>query len=221
MKINIKINKNINANTDTDTNINTNTNINININTNINTKYIGKKIIHFHEIDSTQKEAERRIKNKVAENGEIIIADNQTQGKGTHGREWYTGNNKNIAFSIILFPKCNINQIQNLTILIAECMVESLRNLYQINIEIKNPNDLVINKLKLGGILTQITTLNEVVETLIIGVGLNVKEQVFIKELTSIATSLKREFPNIEFSIKDIINEFCEVFEKEYDKLVK
>ena len=68
---------------------------------NIGTNFIGKNILFFNEIDSTQKEAKRRINKGEAKNGEIIIANNQLEGEGTHGRKWYTGENENIAVSII------------------------------------------------------------------------------------------------------------------------
>lgn len=188
---------------------------------NIKTNYLAKEIIYFNEISSTQNEAEKRIKQNIAKNGEIIIANSQTNGKGTHGRKWYTGNNENIAFSIVLFPNCNINQFKNLTIIIANCIVDTLKKLYNINVNIKYPNDIIYNNLKLGGILTQTTTINEKVKTLIIGIGLNVNQLDFAEEISEIATSLKREFNNIEFSKVDIIKEFCEIFEKEYDNLVE
>lgn len=188
---------------------------------NIETLYIGKEILYFNEVDSTQKEAERRISSNIAKNGEIIIANKQIAGKGTHGRKWYTEENENIAFSLVLFPNCNINKFKDLTLIIAECMVNTLKQLYNIDVQIKNPNDIIYNNLKLGGILTQTVTVAEIVKNLVIGIGLNVNQLNFVEEIKNIATSLKREFINIEFSREDIIKEFCEKFEIEYSKMLK
>lgn len=187
----------------------------------VKTLYIGKEILYFNEVDSTQKEAERRISSNIAKNGEIIIANKQIAGKGTHGRKWYTGESENIAFSLVLFPNCNINKFKDLTLIIAECMVDTLKQLYNIDVQIKNPNDIIYNNLKLGGILTQTVTVNEIVKNLVIGIGLNVNQLIFIDEIKNIATSLKREFVDIEFSREDIIKEFCEKFEIEYSKMLK
>lgn len=187
----------------------------------VKTLYIGKEILYFNEVDSTQKEAERRISSNIAKNGEIIIANKQIAGKGTHGRKWYTGENENIAFSLVLFPNCNINKFKDLTLIIAECMVNTLKQLYNIDVQIKNPNDIIYNNLKLGGILTQTVTVNEIVKNLVIGIGVNVNQLNFVEEIKNIATSLKREFINIEFSREDIIKEFCEKFEIEYSKMLK
>ena len=60
----------------------------------------------------------------LIDNGSILLADRQTSGVGTHGKNWYTGSEKNIAMTIILMPKCEVNQLDNLTIKIAKSMQE-------------------------------------------------------------------------------------------------
>ena len=72
------------------------------------------------------------------------------------------------------------------------------------------------NNLKLGGILTQCKTNKEIVKQLVIGIGFNVNQLQFPSEIQNIATSLKKEFKNIEFVVEDIINEFCEIFEEKF-----
>ena len=72
-----------------------------------NTKYLGKKVIYYEEIESTHKKAKELATSKT-ENGTIIIADKQTGGIGTKGRSWYTGNNRNCK----KYAKCNKRIIQ-------------------------------------------------------------------------------------------------------------
>lgn len=175
------------------------------------TRYLGKNIIFYDEIDSTQEEAKRRINN--LENGTIIIADKQTKGRGTKGRTWHTKND-NIAMTIILKPKCKIKDISDLTINIARIMKESIYDLYNYKLTIKEPNDLILNNKKICGILTESKTLGEDVESILIGIGLNVNETKFEKDIEEIATSLKMEF-NKNFNREDIIIKFIEMFEKE------
>ncbi len=186
----------------------------------VKTKYLAKDILYFDQIDSTQDEARRLIMNNKAKNGTIIIADKQIMGKGTHGRQWFTGNGKNIAFSFILFPHCNINQISELTVIIARSMITILKNLYNIELFIKEPNDIMYDNKKIGGILTQSNTKNELIKYIIIGIGINVNQLEFPGEIETIATSLKKEFPNINFKKEDIIKTFCEHFEKQFEKLI-
>lgn len=179
---------------------------------NLKTKIIGKNIIIFDKIDSTQTEAKKLAK-KGIENGTIIIADEQINGIGTHGRTWYTKKGKNIAFTIIIFPECNINELKNFTFDIANCIVESIYNISNEKLNIKIPNDIMINNKKVGGILTQVITEGEKIKYILIGIGINVNETDFSGEIKDIATSLKIEFKK-DFQREEILAEICNLFEK-------
>lgn len=182
---------------------------------NANTKYLGKKVIYYPEIDSTQLEAERLLKRKI-ENGTIVLADIQTRGRGTKERRWYTGEGTNIAMSIILYPNCLLKRMDGITIKIAKCMVDTIQRLYGYHIEIKDPNDLMLKGKKIGGILTQCTTNAEIVKSLVIGIGFNVNEENFSEDTKKIATSLKREYQK-EYKREEIISKFIEILEEELE----
>ncbi len=175
-------------------------------------KIIANEIYYFDEIDSTQKIA-KEFAEKQVNNGTVILANNQIKGIGTHDRKWYSEKEKNISFTLIIYPKCEVNNLDTLTIDIAENIVKTIYELYGIKLEIKNPNDIVYNKKKLGGILTQITTIGKQIKYLLIGIGINVNSIQFQEEIKDIATSLKIEF-NQEFSREEIIAGFCNNFEK-------
>ena len=96
----------------------------------LNTKFLGKNIEHYKEIDSTQSEIWRRIEKNNIKNGTIILADIQTDGIGTHGRIWRTDEINNIAFSFVIKTNCNISKLDGITIQIAEILVEVFRKLY-------------------------------------------------------------------------------------------
>ena len=150
--------------------------------------------IHYEKIDSTQKEVWRRIEKSI-----IISADIQTDGIGTHGRTWYTTQKGNIAFSIGLELNKSINKLNNLTIEIAEIILEVFENLYQIKLQIKHPNDIMINNQKVGGILTETKLQGEIVKYLVIGIGINTNNE-------EISTSIKKEF-GIEIDNSKVIEE--------------
>ena len=173
---------------------------------------IGKKIIFFEEIESTQKEIKRLAEERV-ENGTIVIADYQTNGIGTHDRKWYSEKGKNISFSLVIYPKCKVKELEELTLDIAKCIVDTIWEIYGYKLEIKKPNDIIYNEKKMGGILTQIVTSGESIKYLLIGIGVNVNGVNFPLDLQEIATSLKLEF-NREFSREKIISVFCTKFEK-------
>ncbi len=180
------------------------------------TKKIGKKIEYFEKIDSTHTYAKRIALNELT-NGKMVIAERQTAGIGTKGRTWYTGEGKNIAMTIILKPECKISQLEGLTKKIAECMKKAIYDLYRIPLEIKEPNDLILNHKKVCGILTEINTISEKINYLLISVGFNVNEDMFSKETENIATSLKKEYEN-DFEREDIIKRFIEILEKEIEE---
>ena len=105
---------------------------------NLNTKYLGRNIIYFKRIDSTQNEIWRLYKNENTPSGTLVIADFQTQGKGTHGRKWYTDEANNIAFSFLIKMNCNITRLNGLTKKIALIIKEILKQKYNIETKIKS-----------------------------------------------------------------------------------
>ena len=181
--------------------------------TNLQTNYLGRKFTYFKTIDSTQAEIWRRIKQKKINNGTLIFADLQTNGIGTHGRKWYTDEEKNIAFSFYIETNCDISKLEGITILIAEIFVDILKEKYNIVIDIKSPNDLMINGKKFGGILTESKVLSNITKYLVIGIGINTNKMTFNDDIKNLATSIKKEY-KVEVNSAEIISEFCNKFEK-------
>ncbi len=189
-------------------------NINIEKIKQASTKYIGKNILYYEEINSTHIEAKKLAIEKI-QDGTILIAKKQTNGIGTRGRSWYTGD-KNIAMTIILYPKCNIEKLNSITIQIAECMKQAINELYSYNLKIKEPNDLMLNNKKICGILTQIATKDDSIDYLLISIGFNVNEEEFSSDIVQTATSLKKEYGK-EFERERIICKFLEILEKKIE----
>lgn len=182
---------------------------------NAKTKYIGKQIEYFIEIDSTHKYA-KKISKANARNGKIIIAEMQTSAIGTKGKKWYSGKAKNIAMTIILKPNFKVKELEGLTTTIAECMRKTIFELYNYNLKIKKPNDLLINGKKICGILTEVNTIGEKINYLLISVGFNVNEDNFSEDIKETATSLKNEYGK-EFPREKIIVKFIENLEKKIE----
>ena len=180
---------------------------------NLNTKTLGRKLIYYREIDSTQLEMWRRIDNNTAHNGMIILADLQNKGLGTHGRTWYTEKNNNIACTLLITMKCKVSKLEGITLEIASILVKIFEKNYGIKISIKYPNDLVVNNKKIGGILTETKIKGEIVSHLVVGIGINTDQTNFNSEIDKIASSIKKEF-NIVVDRNKIISEFCNEFEK-------
>lgn len=177
-----------------------------------NTIYLGKEIIYKKQIESTQELARKLVKDN-AKNGTLVITDNQIKGKGTKGRTWETSKEKNITMTIILKPNLKIEKLEGLTLKIAQSIKEALKELYGYNLTIKVPNDLLLNGKKICGILTQTASIGNKVSYILIGIGFDVNEENFSKELESIATSLKKEYEK-EFEREEIIIKIIEKIEK-------
>lgn len=176
-----------------------------------------KNIEYFQEIESTHTYIKDIADNDLKKRELTVIAERQTKGIGTKGRVWHTGIKKNIAVSILLRPECNLERMNGLTVMIANCMKNVIYELYDIKLEIKYPNDLMLKNKKIGGILTEINTIGKKINFLIISIGFNVNEEEFSKEIREIATSLKKEYSNIEFSRDKIIMNFLEELENQLE----
>ena len=149
------------------------------------------KIINLESIDSTNEYA-NRIAKDVNENV-LIIANNQTNGRGTHGRNWFSEEGKNILMSFLIKDIKDYKSIDGITIKIGKIIHEILSSKFDLNFEIKLPNDILCNGKKICGILCESSIVNNKVNYLIIGIGINVNQVVFGEEIKDIATSLKRE----------------------------
>jgi BirA family biotin operon repressor/biotin-[acetyl-CoA-carboxylase] ligase len=129
------------------------------------------KIFKFKQVTSTNDLAIRIIKKKKNEIG-CIYADEQTKGRGTHGKQWIS--KKGNLFASIFFPLKNSYPPFNEFSIINPVLISSvIRRICKKNISIKWPNDVLLNKKKICGILQELITLNEK-KFLIIGFGINI-----------------------------------------------
>lgn len=165
-------------------------------------------IERYEEIESTHKYLKANYKKYNSKTA--IIANRQTAGIGTQGRSWFTGSDKNIAMSIIYKPLCKVEDLDGLTVKIAEILKQEIYDLYNIKLTIKEPNDLMLNNKKICGILTETNIIGNKINYLIISIGFNVNESDFPTELENIATSLYKEMGK-EFDKEEILQKFITV----------
>lgn len=182
-------------------------------------QFLWKNKFHYEKIDSTQNEI-WRLYEKNAPSGTLVMAEIQTEGKGTHGRTWHTDEAGNIAFSFLIRPNCKIEKLKDLTVEIAKIIVKIFKTDYKIELNIKQPNDIVYNQKKIGGILTQTKVEKEIVKALVIGIGINTNQTIFNKEIKDTATSIKKEF-DVNVNTEEFIEKFCNLFEKEITERIE
>lgn len=181
----------------------------------LETKYIGRDIIYLDTTTSTN-DIVKEMAEKGASEGLIVIAEEQIKGRGRMGRRWITGKGKALAVSILLKPDIKPDICPSITSLIALSAVKAIRKATNYDIMIKWPNDLVLNNRKLGGILTEMSMEGIKVKYIIIGLGLNINQEVFDDDIKNIAVSLK-SFSGKNFDRRIILSEILNYFESDYE----
>jgi BirA family biotin operon repressor/biotin-[acetyl-CoA-carboxylase] ligase len=152
---------------------------------------LGKKIHYLSEIDSTNRFAFKRAQEGGAE-GEVVIADSQTNGKGRMGRSWFSPAGLNLYLSVILKPKLPPARTPQITLTAAVALAETVQSFFGAPPAIKWPNDIMVGGKKLAGILTESSCDSNRVHFVVVGVGvnLNLPADLLPEEIRGRATSL-------------------------------
>ena len=187
----------------------------------LTTKWIGKTIIHKESTPSTQIIAHQAAL-EGAPHGTVVIADEQTKGKGRMDRSWYSEKNKGIWLSIIIRPAILPYQAPQLTLLTATVLADVLRSYTSVKPLIKWPNDILINNKKTAGILTEMQAEQDHIQYVVIGIGLNVNQTKsdLPEDIQNGATSLQLE-TNQHWQLKGIVQNILATFENTYDSYIE
>lgn len=183
----------------------------------LETKKFGREVFYQEETGSTQTIANELILNGAPE-GTIVVAERQVNGRGRLQRNWVTSDGKAIAMSIILRPAIPPRIAPQLTLLTAVAVASAIEKVTGLQPNIKWPNDILINKKKVCGVLTEMQGDADCIKSVIIGIGMNVNqvEEDYPLELLDIATSLRIEKGEAFLRAK-IIQEILAELEKYYD----
>jgi BirA family biotin operon repressor/biotin-[acetyl-CoA-carboxylase] ligase len=181
----------------------------------LNTQFIGKKVIFFASLDSTM-EAARREALWGAPAGTVVIADEQTAGRGRLKRSWLSPRG-GLTLSVILRP--NIEYLPYLIMLTSVAVARSIENVTGLRPQIKWPNDVLIGDKKVCGILIENDIRKNALVASVIGIGINVNVHVAdFPEISSIATSLSDQTGKI-VSRLDMLQQLLIEMEKLYNSL--
>lgn len=179
---------------------------------NLGTRFIGQRIIYYSTLASTMEVAKQEARQGAAE-GTIVIAEEQTVGRGRIKRGWLSPKGS-VALSIILYP--SLLYLPSLIMLASLAVVYCIEAVTGLKSQIKWPNDVLINNKKVCGILIESDMRGKVVDYAIIGIGLNVNLKLSdFPEILPIATSLSDELGK-EVSRLDVIRQLLVTIEKLY-----
>lgn len=163
----------------------------------LHTKWAGRKLYYADATGSTNTDA-KRYAEEGDPHGTTVVADMQTAGKGRRGRKWQSPSGINTYFTILLKPSFTPDKASMLTLVMALSVAEAIEEITELKADIKWPNDIVVNKRKVVGMLTEMSTTPEMdeIQYVVVGVGVNVNNssaEEFPEEIRQTATSLKIE----------------------------
>lgn len=182
----------------------------------LETKKIGHKVVHFDSVESTQPIA-HQLAVEGTPDGTVIIAEEQTGGRGRMARSWYSPKQKGIWMSLIVRPLLPLEKAPQFTLIAAIALVRAIEEVTNLDVRIKWPNDILHMGRKVTGILTEVQGEADQINYLVIGIGVNVNQTRtdFPDQLRDTATSLFIEKGEL-ISRKKLVQSILKFFEKYY-----
>ena len=163
------------------------------------------KIIKLNAIDSTNRFLKELAQEATAENYTIVVANQQTDGKGQRGASWISESDKGLTFSLLYnnLQESAINLFE-LNCIVAFSIVEALQSISLIKFQIKWPNDILAENKKIGGVLIENSFKNQQEVVSVIGIGINVNQLHFenLPQASSLALLESKTFDKEEIMIK-------------------
>jgi BirA family transcriptional regulator, biotin operon repressor / biotin---[acetyl-CoA-carboxylase] ligase len=178
----------------------------------------GKRIYHFFKTDSTNRVA-MDLGHADAPEGTVVLAEEQTAGRGRAGHSWHSERAAGIYVTLLLRPQIAPMQAPLLTMMAGLSAHKAIQEQSGLTVDLKWPNDLLIGGKKVGGILTEMHAEPAQVRFVIVGVGLNVNHEEFPDELSNIATSLRVESGR-EQSRLELLVRLLREFEGDYNRFL-
>lgn len=182
----------------------------------LDTGFIGQTIYHYGRIGSTTREA-RELAAGGSPGGTLVVAEEQTGGRGRLGRGWFSPAGMGIWCSLVLRPEIDPAKAPPVTMLTAVAVSAAVEKVAGVRPGIKWPNDLLMRGRKLCGILTEMDAEMEKVNFLVVSIGINVNipGDIFPEELKEATTSLYLETGR-RVSRQDLLKQILREFEERY-----
>jgi len=156
------------------------------------TRILGQHIVYYACIDSTNRVGQVLAQQGAAE-GTLIIADEQTAGRGRLERRWLAPRGTSLLFSLLLRPKLEPRLTPGLTMIAGLAVQETMRELYGLPARLKWPNDVMVHGRKAGGILIEASSTGQCLDYAIMGIGVNVNLPTHTLPPEFQATSIQQE----------------------------
>lgn len=156
----------------------------------VKTKWAGREVVYFDSLDSTNRHA-KQLAAEGAKAGTLVIANEQTLGRGRRGRGWVSPKGESILMSLILRPQAHPSQVARLSLLTAVAVAQAIGEVTGLDARIKWPNDIVVSGRKVCGMLLEMTADEQSVHDVVAGIGINVHQKAFDADIADTASSLE------------------------------
>jgi BirA family biotin operon repressor/biotin-[acetyl-CoA-carboxylase] ligase len=174
---------------------------------------IGKNVLYFKTLDSTMNEA-KKLADSGVEEGTVVIADEQTAGRGRFDRAWISPPGEDLMFSVVLKPDAVQMPYVNMAAALSICSI--VNEAAGLKATIKWPNDGKVDGRKISGILVESTVKAGAIDYAVLGIGLNVNsDPASTPEISAIATSMHRETGR-EFDRNTVLTSLLRALDTQY-----
>ncbi len=180
---------------------------------------IGHRVLHSFSIDSTNDLA-MKLAGQGCPHGTVVLAEEQTAGRGRFGRSWYSEKFSGIYVSVVLRPPFSPAMAPILSLMAGLAAREAIESVTGLRADIRWPNDLLIGRKKVCGILTQMNAELDRLHFAVLGIGMNVNHRRMPAKLAQIATSLRLEGRR-EYSRLAILIALLRALERDYRRWVE
>jgi len=153
---------------------------------------IGQRLVHYFRTGSTNDDA-FKLAHRGAPHGTVVVAEEQTAGRGRFGRQWISEKSVGIYSSTLLRPPLSPAAAPILTLAAGVAVCRALRSVTGLSPDIRWPNDVLLNGKKVSGILTEMQAELDRMHAVVLGIGINVNQREMPPEIRAIATSLRIE----------------------------
>lgn len=178
----------------------------------LDTDFVGRNFIYSDEVESTNSVL---LNNKeFSQNGTVLLAEFQSKGRGRKERVWISNAGQNLTFSILLKSDLKDYKLNLINLGASIAVAQGIENLFQLDAELKWPNDILVNKKKIAGILIESSSKGSKLNKVVIGIGINVNQPNFPGKFDIQPTSVRREFRelvNRERLLSEILNNFEDI----------
>jgi BirA family biotin operon repressor/biotin-[acetyl-CoA-carboxylase] ligase len=159
----------------------------------LHTEFVGQHVVHLDSVTSTNDVA-KRLAREGAPEGTLVVAEEQTAGRGRQGRRWIAPAGSSLLISVVFRPSFLPAGLPHLLMASGLAAARAIEDSTGLQVRLKWPNDILLGGRKTGGILIEAALSGEMIDHVVVGIGLNVNlDLAQVPEIVAFATSMSEE----------------------------